>query len=217
MALLRESEEGRDVVLVLVNNDTERAQSIALEDPFVGRFHEPPRFPDVSRGSRDPLTPALSPSGGEGARRAREGVPSALPTSRGMRWVGTARDRRQGSWHRSLAPCSYCSCIAGSVRPDRTPPNADPPRRLRTGRGWVGVPLPGPHVLNSRPGHPTNRRFSEVSLARLLGDHGQFFAYDASVDPYESFPVIAEDTTRRGWARRSITPSARWLSTRAHR
>jgi hypothetical protein len=40
-----------------------------------------------------------------------------------------------------------------------------------------------------------------VATTRLLADHGQFFAYDASVDPYESFPVITEDITRRGWAR----------------
>jgi len=40
-----------------------------------------------------------------------------------------------------------------------------------------------------------------LATTRLLADHGQFFAYDASVDPYESFPVITEDTTRRGWAR----------------
>jgi hypothetical protein len=40
-----------------------------------------------------------------------------------------------------------------------------------------------------------------LATTRLLADHGQFFAYDASVDPYEPFPVVTEDTTRRGWER----------------
>ena len=40
-----------------------------------------------------------------------------------------------------------------------------------------------------------------IATARLLADHGQFFAYDASLDPYEAFPEITEDTSRRGWAR----------------
>jgi hypothetical protein len=40
-----------------------------------------------------------------------------------------------------------------------------------------------------------------LATTRLLADHGQFFAYDASVDPYDVFPDITEDATRRGWAR----------------
>lgn len=51
-------------------------------------------------------------------------------------------------------------------------------------------------MLPDKPDVPTL-----LATTRLLADHGQFFAYDASVDPYESFPAITEDTTRRGWAR----------------
>ena len=36
---------------------------------------------------------------------------------------------------------------------------------------------------------------------RLLADHGQFYAHDASIDPWDSLPTITEEVTRRGWAR----------------
>ena len=51
-------------------------------------------------------------------------------------------------------------------------------------------------MLPDKPDGPTL-----LATTRLLADHGQFFAYDASADPYESFPVMTEDATRRGWAR----------------
>ena len=35
---------------------------------------------------------------------------------------------------------------------------------------------------------------------RLLADHGQFYAFDATRDPVE-LPTITDDAVRRGWAR----------------
>jgi hypothetical protein len=48
---------------------------------------------------------------------------------------------------------------------------------------------------------PTGHQVKLMSGLRLLADHGQFFACDASVDPWGFFPDITEDTARLGWAR----------------
>lgn len=40
-----------------------------------------------------------------------------------------------------------------------------------------------------------------VSTTRLLADHGQFYAFDRSANPYEPLPEITAETVRRGWTR----------------
>jgi hypothetical protein len=40
-----------------------------------------------------------------------------------------------------------------------------------------------------------------ATRVRLLADHGQFYAFDASRDPYDPLPEISDETVRRGWTR----------------
>jgi hypothetical protein len=44
-----------------------------------------------------------------------------------------------------------------------------------------------------------------LTTTRLLADHGQFFAHDASVDPWDPYPEITDEIVRRGWTRTQQT------------
>ena len=44
-----------------------------------------------------------------------------------------------------------------------------------------------------------------LSCIRMVADHGQFCAFDASVNPHDPLPEITDEAVRRGWARTETT------------